>query len=439
MSTALDRIPLGVFSGWGTQPRGDGHSRHYLEFEVVDTDRGLVLIDHDREARSNTEASLLVPVERGYHAALHRLWPFDTSIRLVPRGDAIDVVLRGLGMTGRETLTATLTRGAHRKRIETPDKAASALGAEIDQWLAEREDGTPGQTMTTSVLVEKSGQMRAELYRWGHCETATHLISSCAKSIVGLLTGIALERSGCSADATVDEFLAGPDAQRWGAAGVTLRHVLAMSSGSRWEDSPARSDSAAMLASPSPVAYGLSRAVEVEPGSRYRYDNSLPEVAAAAITSMTGMPYSEFARIALFEPLGIRHHGWTPAGDDVLAAGGLHLRSRDMLALGRLVLDSIAGDGSILPTEWMRATSRSATALGQYAYSNYWHLNTERREHVDGPPAIMALGQGGQTIIAVPSLDLALVTTGLNWNATPVRSTAFALLEAVVLPAMTTR
>lgn len=426
----------GVWGGWATVNRGSGASQHFVQLRIDDADGSLHLTDLDREAVHERRVPLTRQAD-SWVGSYRRLWPFPVTAWLRPADDGIDATLTGLGMTGRETWRARLREG-----VERPEPGGTTNRSGLDARIADRlgeEDGTSSSTMTTSVFVEQAGVVAAEQYAWGHGPTDLHIISSCTKSVTGLLVGIALDTAGRSADEPIGSFLPGRDASRWDAAGITLGHVIDMSSGTQWDDDADPSDSAIMLMSEDIVGYALSRPPEVAPGKRYLYDNGLPGIAGEVVEKLTGKPFATYAEEALLSPLGIDRVGWTPAGAGTLSAGGVFLRTRDMARIGRLVLnEGCAAGAQLIPREWVRRLSTSHTAPGQYSYSAYWHLNDQQFHFSGARDAVLALGQGGQLIAAIPTLDAVIVVTALNWadRGHAALERGMSLIGEVIVPAL---
>ncbi len=74
------------------------------------------------------------------------------------------------------------------------------------------------------------------------------------------------------------------------------------------------------------------RGLNYVPGDRYSYTNSGFNLLAIIVTRVSGVPFAEFCRINLFEPLGLKHTQWR---DD-------HTR----IVPGRATAYSARGDGS---------------------------------------------------------------------------------------------
>ena len=87
---------------------------------------------------------------------------------------------------------------------------------------------------------------------------------------------------------------------------------------------------------------------------------------ADIIVRATQTPLRDFARTALFEPLGIREWEWV--GDlygRPLAYVGVRMRPRDVAKLGRLVLAHGKWQGrQVVPAEWVSDSLRPHTKAG---------------------------------------------------------------------------
>jgi CubicO group peptidase (beta-lactamase class C family) len=435
-----DPAVTGVWSGWAEVYRERGLSRHFVQLEILHSGNSLVVIDADRESTQHKQIALRELSPGVWEGDYTRLWPFVVTLTLRSVDGHLEARFRGLGMTGREEWRAALTRnGASRPRPRQVSDGPSALNERVGAWLA-AEDGSRVSTMTTSVFVEQCGETLVDEYAWGHRQEDLHIISSCTKSVTGLVTGIALSDAGLDAEGSIGRYLPSRDTAGWDSAGVTLAHVLDMSSGTEWDASGSFDDSLAMLASPDPVAYSLSRPSQHRPGTRYLYDNGLPGVAGEIAEAVTGLGFTDLVVERLLEPLGVEAYGFTPSPTGTLAAGGMFLRTRDMGKLGRLILQRGRwNDRTLVPDEWMTRVMASHTAPGEYAYSTYWHLNSAQFHFAGAPDAVLALGQGGQMIAAIPSLDAVVVITSLNWSLRghTSRERIKGLLSEIIIPALT--
>lgn len=123
-------------------------------------------------------------------------------------------------------------------------------------------------------------------------------LASVSKPVVGLAYLVAAEEGVIDLDAP-----AGPP-------GATVRHLLAHASGLPFEGTK-------------PIA---------PPGYRRIYSNEAFRVLAAHLERQSEMPFAEYVRAAVCDPLALRLH---PHGDP---GSGMHASLRDVLTLGRELL-----------------------------------------------------------------------------------------------------
>jgi CubicO group peptidase (beta-lactamase class C family) len=296
-----------------------------------------------------------------------------------------------------------------------------------------------------AVLIERRGRLVYEEYfngfdqRWGEplgwvtmTPETLHDLRSVTKSVISALTGIAI---GDGAIPSLDQpaiawfpeyrELDTPDRRR-----VTLRHVLAMTSGLTWnEDIPytdPRNDEIRMTRDPDPLRYALAPPFALDPGEDFAYNGGLTQVMAAVIQRATRTPIQEYARQRLFEPLGITAFEWLGnLGGMPAAASGLRLRARDLAKFGSLYLHQGQWNGTqVLPADWVETSTRrqfrfrprvGPDAGGEFGYAFFWWYNCY-------PTAAglvesrTAVGNGQQRIFVLPGLDLVVTILAGRYN-----------------------
>ena len=131
-----------------------------------------------------------------------------------------------------------------------------------------------------------------------------------------------------------------------------------------------------------PCRYVLGLAVTAPPGQEFFYNTGALTLVSAIIHKATGRPLDEFAREALFEPLGITDVEWIRVKGDTDAGGGLRLRPRDMAKIGQLVL---AGgrwnDRQIVSKAWIEtSTASKIKATDDQFYGYLWWLGRSLRQ-----------------------------------------------------------
>ncbi len=252
--------------------------------------------------------------------------------------------------------------------------------------------------------------------------TRLHTMQSISKSVTSALIGVAIRRGEIPAvDARVMPYFSalsiGADPLR---DRMTLRDVLTMRTGIRWdEESAAYTDPAnncaAMEGEEDWVRYVLEQPMAEEPGKVFVYNSGATELLSYVIRKATGMPADDYAKEHLFAPLGIAFY-WkrTPTG---LAdtEGGLYLEPRDLAKIGYLYMkDGVWNGRRILPEGWARASTESAVESSEkgFGYGYQWWVPQEALGSGNG--AFVAWGYGGQLLLVVPKRDLIAVFTG--WN-----------------------
>ena len=303
-----------------------------------------------------------------------------------------------------------------------------------------------------AILIERSGRLIYEEYfdgfdeRWGtplgHVSMAQgslHDLRSLSKSVVSALAGIALDQGAIKSldQPVVEWFPEYPELNTADRRRVTLRHVLAMTSGLEWnEDMPytdPRNDEIRMTRDSQPLRYALSRSFAHEPGAEFRYNGGLTQVMAAVIRRAVKMPIQDYARTQLWEPLGVDTVEWL--GDLAgmpNAASGLRLRGRDLAKFGSLYLHRGRWNGrQVIPADWVdlstrrhfrfaRATARDRSltppdADGAFGYAYFWWYSCypTPRGMVE---ARTAVGNGQQRIFVLPGLDMVVTIFAGRYN-----------------------
>src|SRR5690606_31718281 len=127
--------------------------------------------------------------------------------------------------------------------------------------------------------------------------------------------------------------------------------------GLTWSD---QADLVPMVQSPDPIAHVLARPRTDPPGSTFLYSTGLTQVGAGVLAAATERAVDDFAREALFEPLGIHAVRWDVDSTGLQVGGSeLFLRPRDLARLGQLVLRrGRVGERELVPGAFLeQATS----------------------------------------------------------------------------------
>lgn len=351
---------------------------------------------------------------------------------------------RGLARWAGAGLTALLAAGC--ATSTTPDGAATSASpaalapllphstAEadvvVDRELAaalDRELASDDYAGLASVLVLADGRTAYERY-YDSSATDHHHVWSVTKSIVSTLVGIAIgEGKIPGVHATLAELLPTRAGEMTPVvAGITLEQLLTMTAGV----------TDALLAADDAVASILSERPASDPGTVFSYTNGSAHLVAAILVEATGMPLLDYARTALFDPLGIPTRpgaqptftdwsdltdqsgfGWYVDAQGINLGGlGMSLRAQDMAKIGLLYLDHGRWQGlQVLPADWVESATTEHVPVevgvegfapaGEVGYGYLWWTT-----RIGGDAAYSANGSFGQRILVVPDRDLVVVT-----------------------------
>jgi CubicO group peptidase (beta-lactamase class C family) len=319
---------------------------------------------------------------------------------------------------------------------QTADPQTSGFDTTALCAVLERVAG--GATSVHAVVVERHGRLVAELYQRGKdrsiwslyareidfTPTVLHDLRSVSKSVVGVLVGIARQQGKIDIAASpLAYYPSYADLRSPERDAITLEHLLSMSSGLEWNESVTSygtlaNDETRLYWDWKPYRYVLSRPIVAKPGTRFNYNGGGTAVLADIVVRTTGTPLRDFARAALFEPLGI--HEWEWVADPwrrPLAFAGLRMRPRDLAKIGRLVLARGQWQGRhVVPADWVAESLRPHIATGNgLGYGYQWWTGTVAWE---GRMLEWSagFGNGGQRLFVVPTLDLTVVITAGEYN-----------------------
>ncbi len=274
------------------------------------------------------------------------------------------------------------------------------------------------------LLVIQHGEVVLERYGLGLQPGDRWSTMSTVKSMTALLVGAAL-RDGAiaSLDQPVVELL--PQLAGSGYAGVSLRHLLTMSSGVMWSEDYGDRNSdvnrySKSLADkvPGGVMQMLQRLPSAQPpGSVWQYNTGDTYLLGAALCAATRRTLADYLSEKIWQPCGMEFEAYytlESEGGQEIAGSRAGMALRDLGRVAMLVLaDGMAGTQRLLPEGWIDAiTARafdipadfhtaSRRALGLTGYGCSWWLRD------DG--AAVAMGHSGQRIFVDRQHQLAVV------------------------------
>ena len=237
-----------------------------------------------------------------------------------------------------------------------------------------------------SVLVIRHGYMVLDVYAHPYRADVARNLRSVSKAFTGALVGIAIKQGLIAGvDQPVRDLL--PNDNQW--AGITVEHLLTMTSGIQYVD------------------HAWNTRIVTPPGDTFDYNDTNTYLLAAAIQETSGIDTMTFARQNLFDPLGIDRAEWlTNSAGRIAAATGLYMTPHDMAKLGYLYLHDGMWDGAqIISADYVAASATPHVALGGgTGYGYQWKVSDQGYFWVPGT--------GGQIIAVAPDQDVVAVFTG---------------------------
>ncbi|MFN3970170.1 MAG: serine hydrolase domain-containing protein [Gemmobacter sp.] len=293
----------------------------------------------------------------------------------------------------RAFLTRLLPRGSTPPR-PLPPGPAMEVTPDLAAWIAARS--------VTALVVLKDGQIVHDSYHLGTTAADRRISWSLAKSLLSALFGILLEEGAIdSLDDPATKYAPALIGSVYD--GVTVRHLLTMTSGVQFDEDylAFRSDInrmgrvLALGRSMDGFAAGL-RAREAAPGVRWQYVSIDTHMLGMVLRGATGRDLVDLMAERLTGPMGLEAPGYflTDGYGEPFVLGGLNLTTRDYARFGQLMLEN---GGGIVPEEWaVASTTRQApTAEGAMGYGYQWWIPKGSE-----PGEFLAQGIYGQYIYA---------------------------------------
>ncbi len=270
---------------------------------------------------------------------------------------------------------------------------------------------------SSSFVVIQNDSLLFERYFEGWTADSTVNSFSIAKSYVSILTGMAMGEGRIeSVFQPVGDFL--PEFKEGCHAGITLWHLLTMSTGLDWDEKPNPfGENAKGYYGSNVRELSLSLPCKEEPGKNFEYVSGSTQIMGEVLEAIYGRDLDALVREKLWTPLqaeGTAYWGKDREDGDLKHFCCLYAMPRDFARLGQLYLDSGMWNGrQLVPRDYWKASITPAAIMdkGQpnQRYGYYWWL-----AELDGKPIHYARGFHGQYVVVIPHERLVLVRTGMK-------------------------
>jgi CubicO group peptidase (beta-lactamase class C family) len=275
-------------------------------------------------------------------------------------------------------------------------------------------DGYMKAYRVSGLLVIKDGRIIMERYGLGRGPQDRWISFSVAKSLTSTLVGAAIQDGKIKGlNAPVTDYI--PELRGSAYEGVTVRQMLTMSSGVKWNEDYAdpKSDVAqagfnAVPPGQDPMVSYLSKLPRANPpGSKFHYNTGETDLVGILVSNAVGMPLADYASKKIWKPYGMERDAFwiTDPADRERGGCCISMTLRDYGRFGEFVLGGGKANGKqIVPPDWVANATRveinnGAPAPGGYGY--FWWITS--------PERFNALGIFGQTIAVFPKDKLVIV------------------------------
>lgn len=281
------------------------------------------------------------------------------------------------------------------------------------------ESNTEFESLGSSAFVIiKNDSLIHEQYWDGYGEDSYSNSFSMAKTVVGILIGIAIDEGKIeSVDQPVGDFL--PEFKAGENAKLTIKHLLTMSSGIDFDE-----DYVNPFAYPAAAYYGTDLkkltdkySVKQEPGKVFKYLSGNTVLLGFILEKVTGKKVSEYTSEKLWKPLGAKNSAyWSLDHENGMEKVYCCFNSNapDFARIGELFLDSGKVDGKqIVSSEYVKSATKTADLLDgngkqnqKYGYA-WWIIPDYKGHHI-----FYARGILGQYILCIPDKKMVVVRLG---------------------------
>ena len=285
------------------------------------------------------------------------------------------------------------------------------IGMDVDRYITSQR--------AAGLIVIQDNRIRLEKYALGYDGAGRWTSFSVAKSLTSTLVGAAV-RDGYikSLDDKVTVYI--PDLRGSAYDDVTIKQLLTMTSGVRWNEdyTDPKSDVALFgihKADPGvdvTVSYMRKLPREAPAGTKWVYKTGETNLIGVLVSSATKKTLSAYLSEKIWKPYGMAHDAIWITGSTGHEISGCCISAslQDYARFGQFILDgAVAGATRVVPDDWLNTATKKQADIAQpgRGYGYQWWTNDEG--------SYAAQGIFGQGIFIDPKRRLIIATNG-NWK-----------------------
>jgi CubicO group peptidase (beta-lactamase class C family) len=307
--------------------------------------------------------------------------------------------------------TSTVARGDHARPLAKADRTIEVAYSHdgrsftVDEYMKAYN--------VSGVLALKDGKVLLERYGLGRKPDDRWISFSVTKSITSTLVGAAIQDGKIkSLDDAVTLYI--PELKGSAYDGVTIRQLLTMSSGVKWNEDytnnssdVARAGAIMLDAGVNPIVSYMRRLPrEKEPGSIFHYNTGETDLLGVLVSNAVGKSLSDYLSQKIWKAYGMERDAVWMVDVANHERGGccMAMTLGDYARFGQFMLEGgKAGDRPVVPDWWVRqaTTPQITNGAPPGGYGYFWWIGSNN--------SYAAAGIFGQSITIFPDDRLVVV------------------------------
>ena len=284
------------------------------------------------------------------------------------------------------------------------------LDFDVDAYMANQR--------TSGLVIIHDGKVVLEKYGLDFGPEGKWTSFSVAKSLTSTMVGAAVKDGAIkSLDDKVSAYIKGLEGSAYD--DVTIRQLLTMTSGVRWNEDYTDPKSDVALFNEHKAEDGLDATVsymrklprEAPAGEKWVYKTGETNLIGVLVSEATGKPLAEYLSEKVWKPFGMEQDATWLLGSTGHEISGccIQASTRDFARFGLFILGGAVADGNkVVPDDWLPAATTRQADIGApgRGYGYQWWTNDDE--------SFAAQGIFGQGIFIDPARNL-VIASNSNW------------------------
>jgi CubicO group peptidase (beta-lactamase class C family) len=260
-----------------------------------------------------------------------------------------------------------------------------------------------------SLLVFRNGKLVAETYLKDKSDiTNRHIIWSCTKQVMGVLTGIAIDKGIITdIDDPISNYFDDELTNHSDKADITIRNLITMQSGIDY-DNEDETDEVLQNKPENSIDFVLSQPNFSPPGTNFKYSDGNPHLISGLLQKITGKPTDEWADEVLFSKIELTNYNWVRYKDGVALGGfGIETTPRELAKIALCIAENGQWKGEqVISPNWVEEMTERQVVIDNsiFDFGYFWWIDSTRNIH-------FMWGAGGQFGFIIPDKNLVVVMT----------------------------